>query len=166
MSSTTISADPKPKPAYRCHPPATWNNARRLYITGEANIPQISELTKIPEATLYTRMTDEKWGDKRRAYLAQLEALPITPPTQQQATSQPEPDDHRARRLLRVREQLDRVDSMLATETDPRRMRDLAAVASDLEEQERRLSNRSLPPTLKAPARQRSRAAAPGPLDA
>ena len=67
---------------------------------------------------------------------------------------------------MRVRAQLDKVDRMIAEERDPVKLDRLASTSARLEEQERRLSNRSLPPTLKAPARQRSRPAAPGPLDA
>lgn len=54
------------------------------------------------------------------------------------------------RRLERVRRQLDRVDAMLAEETDPARIDKLCAASSKLEEQERRLSDRSLPPVRRA----------------
>lgn len=53
-------------------------------------------------------------------------------------------------RLLRVRKQLEKIDRMLEEELDPAKIDRLASAASRLEEQERRLSNRSLPPTLKA----------------
>lgn len=98
---------------------------------------------------------------------AKKAAVYSEPPTgNATAAQQPLNDDsHRGMRLMRVRAQLDRVDAMLATETDTRKLRDLATVAKELEEQERRLSNRSLPPTLKAPARQRSRPSSPSPID-
>ena len=67
-------------------------------------------------------------------------------------------EPHPSLRLSRVREQLDRIDGMLRTETDPVKLDRLAAASSRLEEQERRLSQRSLPATLRAePVRTRPR---------
>ncbi len=57
---------------------------------------------------------------------------------------------HRKARLLRVRKQQERVDEMLLAEDDPAKLDRLASAAIRLNEQERQLSNRSLPPTLKA----------------
>lgn len=59
-------------------------------------------------------------------------------------------DTYRTKRLARVRKQLDLIDGMLETETDPTKLDRLASAQSRLSEQERQLSNRSLPPTLKA----------------
>jgi hypothetical protein len=59
-------------------------------------------------------------------------------------------DQFTAKRLERVRLQLERVDAMLAEETDPARIDKLCAASSKLEEQERRLSDRSLPPVRRA----------------
>jgi hypothetical protein len=56
-------------------------------------------------------------------------------------------------RLARVRTQLDGIDRAIDAELgrgeklDPQKLDRLAAASSRLEEQERRLSNRSLPPT-------------------
>jgi hypothetical protein len=56
-------------------------------------------------------------------------------------------------RLARVRAQLDRLDALISEqldagkELDPQAIDRLAAASSKFEEQERRLSNRSLPPT-------------------
>ena len=63
-------------------------------------------------------------------------------------------EKHRKLRLLRVRKQQERVDAMLLVETDPAKLDRLASAAMRLNEQERQLSNRSLPPVIKAsPAR-------------
>jgi len=65
----------------------------------------------------------------------------------------PEPKPDRtfsALRLARVRKQLKRIDEMLLTEDDPAKLDRLAAASSKLEEQERRLSDRSLPAVRKA----------------
>jgi hypothetical protein len=59
-------------------------------------------------------------------------------------------EKHRKLRLLRVRKQQERVDKMLLEEMDAGKLDRLASAAIRLNEQERQLSNRSLPPTLKA----------------
>jgi len=59
-------------------------------------------------------------------------------------------EKHRKLRLLRVRKQQERIDTMLLAESDPAKLDRLASAAIRLNEQERQLSNRSLPPTLKA----------------
>jgi hypothetical protein len=53
-------------------------------------------------------------------------------------------------RLVRVRKQLERIDGLIEVESDPAKLDRLASCAIRLNEQERQLSNRSLPPTLKA----------------
>lgn len=52
---------------------------------------------------------------------------------------------HEKRRLLRVREQLDRLDQMMMTENDPQRLDRIASAQSKLAEQERILDGRPLP---------------------
>jgi hypothetical protein len=66
-------------------------------------------------------------------------------------------DPYVAARLMRVREQLNRFDSMMAKETDPQRLDRLASAQSRLSEQERILAGRPLPgskrPLAEAPRR-------------
>lgn len=59
-------------------------------------------------------------------------------------------EKRRKLRLLRIRKQQDRIDEMLLSEDDAGKLDRLASAAIRLNEQERQLSNRSLPPTLKA----------------
>ena len=65
----------------------------------------------------------------------------------------PAVDAFMSARLARVRAQLDRLDALISEqldagkELDPQAIDRLAAASSKFEEQERRLSNRSLPPT-------------------
>lgn len=60
------------------------------------------------------------------------------------------PDEkYRILRLSRVRRQLDKIDDMIADEDDPQRLDRLASAQMRLSEQERQLSGRSLPPTLR-----------------
>jgi hypothetical protein len=65
-----------------------------------------------------------------------------------------EADEFRRMRLARVRAQLNAIDKAIAGELagdcDPAKLDRLASAAIRLNEQERQLSNRSLPPTLKA----------------
>ncbi len=73
---------------------------------------------------------------------------PVEPATEPQ-----EADEFRRTRLSRVRAQLNAVDkaiaSELASDCDASKLDRLASAAMRLNEQERQLSNRSLPPTLK-----------------
>jgi hypothetical protein len=73
-----------------------------------------------------------------------------------EATAQDQ-DIYRTKRLGRVRKQLDLVDGMIEAEQDPAKLDRLASAQSRLSEQERQLSNRSLPPTLKAGPAPRSK---------
>jgi hypothetical protein len=73
------------------------------------------------------------------------------------ATPELEPNEaelFRRMRLSRVRAQLNAIDGLIAKEMkencDPAKLDRLASAAIRLNEQERQLSNRSLPPTLKA----------------
>jgi len=86
-------------------------------------------------------------------------------PTQKPSPMEPDepelptepPAGHRERRLARVRRQLDRLDAMLLREKDAAKLDRLAAASAKLEEQERRLSDRSLPAVVKAEPQRRGR---------
>jgi hypothetical protein len=88
-----------------------------------------------------------------------------------QATAEDQ-DIFRNRRLIRVRKQLDLIDQLIEDEMakdepDAGKLDRMANSALRLNEQERQLSNRSLPPTLKAgtvkPARRSTNSEAPEP---
>lgn len=77
-------------------------------------------------------------------------------------------DEFRRMRLARVRAQLNTLDKLIADEMakdapDPAKLDRLASAAIRLNEQERQLSNRSLPPTLKAGTVKPSKRAASAP---
>lgn len=59
------------------------------------------------------------------------------------------PDSYTGDRLSRVRSQLDRLDVMMQTETDPQRLDRLASAQAKLAEQERQLAGRPLPGSLR-----------------
>ncbi len=61
-------------------------------------------------------------------------------------------DKHQKLTLSRVRRQLERCFEMMAREGDPGKIDRLASAIARLNELDRQLSNRSLPPTLKANA--------------
>ncbi len=67
------------------------------------------------------------------------------------------PDGFHARKLMRVRAQWNSLDRMIAAETEPAKLDRLIAALARIEEIERRLSSRSLPPTLRAPPERRGR---------
>ncbi len=58
-------------------------------------------------------------------------------------------DEYLARRLERVRKQLDRLDEMILEEEDPQKLDRLVSASSRLEEQERKLSGRFAPGSTK-----------------
>ena len=62
--------------------------------------------------------------------------------------------DYIESRLRRVRLQLDKVDAMLLEERDPQKLDRLASASARLSEQERQLSNRPMPGSLKPSAKQ------------
>jgi len=72
------------------------------------------------------------------------------------AEKQKQAEMFQEKRLVRVRKQLETIDGLIEAEMlgggDAAKLDRYASAASRLEEQERRLSNRSLPPTLKASA--------------
>lgn len=59
-------------------------------------------------------------------------------------------EDFRRLRLARVRKQLLEIDRMMTEEIDPAKLDRLASASIRLNEQERQLSNRSLPATIKS----------------
>ncbi len=61
-------------------------------------------------------------------------------------------DKYQAKTLSRVRRQLEKCFEMMAKEEDPGKIDRLASAIARLNELDRQLSNRSLPPTLKANA--------------
>ena len=61
-------------------------------------------------------------------------------------------NDFQSRRLVRVRAQLDRIDYMLITARDSKRIKELTDASTRLSEQERILAGRPLPGTKRPPA--------------
>ena len=72
-------------------------------------------------------------------------------------------DKYQARRLARVREQLDRVDKMLLTETDPQKLDRLACASMRLSDQEFALAGRAKPANAKVQPANRRPAQRPPP---
>lgn len=64
----------------------------------------------------------------------------------------PDLPEYQKKRLMRVREQLDRIDDLLLSEDDPAKLDRLAAASMRLAEQERILAGRPLPGSLKPQA--------------
>lgn len=100
-----------------------------------------------------------RWERAREAKLAA--ELAADAPEEPQANSKLLTDKFTADRLRRVRKQLEKVDRMIDTETDPQKLDRLASAAARLNEQERQLSNRSMPPVIRA-NQERKRTPKPG----
>ena len=109
-----------------------------------------SELGKLGAATRKANFAAQQARlallDTALARIADLDPSPIL--RQAIAEAPPPCDAFTLSRLARVRSHLERIDDLLSKETDPQSLDRLAAAASKLEEQERRLSGRSLPVNL------------------
>lgn len=92
----------------------------------------------------------------RRLRAAQADQRANTPPLTPQIA-----DAFLAERLVRVRKQLDKLDSLIEEERDPNRLDRLASAQSRLSEQKRIMSGRPLPGSRR-PARERTRPAPMG----
>ena len=87
---------------------------------------------------------------------------PIPPPPEPPAIpaiipppiAEPQRDEFQARRLKRVREQLDRVDDLMISEDDPKRLKELADASARLSDQEFKLAGRPSPGSRR-PAQER-----------
>lgn len=108
---------------------------------------------------LFTAETAREFAAKaheaRRRKTAEREAMrsigeQAPQPFPQKTPQNPAPDGFVRVRLERVRKHLDKIDRMMEAETDPAKIDRLAAASSKFEEQERRLSDRSLPPVRRA----------------
>lgn len=62
-------------------------------------------------------------------------------------------DSFQAERLVVARAEIVRLDGLIADEENPKRLRDLYSALDSASERERRLSGRSLPPTIRAPSK-------------
>ena len=69
--------------------------------------------------------------------------------------------EYRARRVARVRRQLDRIDEMMMLEQDPQKLDRLASAQARLSEQERVLSGTPLPGSLRPAAERAPRSSGP-----
>lgn len=114
----------------------------RAGIDGQPPLPYrrltVPKILITPEtAREYSRKAAEARRAKKAALASAAAPLP------------PEPPDYTARRLVRVRKQLARLDSMIEQETDPVRLDRLASAQSRLAIQEQNLAGRPLPGSLR-----------------
>lgn len=102
-------------------------------------------MARTPKGARFTSENARFWSIRGLAARRAIAATP--PPAPEPSAEQPQPqaDMFSQKRLVRVRSQLTRIDNLLASESDPAKIDRLAAASSKLEEQERRLSDRSLP---------------------
>lgn len=91
---------------------------------------------------------------KRSEYERQRDAMPTPQALARNATL----DDFNASRLVRVREQLEKLDAMIEKETDAQKLDRLASAQSRLSEQERILDGRPLPGSRRPSSERASRA--------
>lgn len=117
---------------------------------------------------LFTRENAREMQARSAAAQAAKRLANATPEKKSQIT-----DEFRAKRLARVRKQIEMLDAIIDEELkkgekcDPSKIDRLASAAARLNELERQHSNRSLPPVLKAeqPKKSRQRTELPEPED-
>jgi len=95
----------------------------------------------------------------RKGAEASVKSRKLNPPKRPPKPQPTETDPFTARRLARVRQQLERVDKMLLTETDPAKLDRLAAASMRLSDQEFALANRPKPGQLRPTAQSKPRRA-------
>lgn len=98
-----------------------------------------------------------------RSNLAQAARLQQLRDAVETATLSPQAD-YTTKRLARVRLQLDRLDNMLLTERDPQRLDRIASAQARISEQERILSGRPMPGSLRPRSERQSKRVAAEPL--
>jgi hypothetical protein len=87
--------------------------------------------------------------EARRQRKMEREAAPEVPQTSPQ--SDDDNDEFVTARLVRVRKQLNRLDNLMETETDPQKLDRLASAQARLAEQERLMAGRPLPGSCRPP---------------
>jgi hypothetical protein len=104
---------------------------------------------------------------RRERAEARENALNLAPRVSQTSSHQYDNDEFIAKRLARVRKQLDRLDGMIEKETDPMKLDRLASAQARLAEQERILAGRPMPGSFrpkKTPERASWHRAGPTPI--
>lgn len=104
----------------------------------------------------FTRENAREFAARGNAKKAELAAARLAIPPEPPRAAEPEPaprdDEFSARKLARVREQIERLDAMLLEATEPQAVDRLASALSRLYEIERLLAGRPLPGSLKPPS--------------
>ena len=113
-----------------------------------------------PWLTPFTKETAALARAKRTEYQRKLSAMPTPQELARNATL----GDWNALRLVRVREQLLKLDAMIEKETDAQKLDRLASASAKLSEQERVLDGRPLPGSRRPPTDKAQRAGSWGDL--
>ena len=137
------------------HPLETWLKCRRDYVEGKGFLPDMARKYGIPVGTVQTRAKREKWSTARAEFIAGKLKMPDLelPP----APTTPPPDaNNLTRKLARLELQIERIDGMLESETNPDALNKLATAKTRLSEQWRIFSGIPLPGSQR-PARERTK---------
>lgn len=148
------------KTTKRTQIPANRLLLRREYIRGLGSIAVLCAKHGISTNTASEWATNEKWSALRAKWLERQE--------QEDLVTQPAPEqppllngDFQKTRIPRVREQIQQLDSLFETESDPQKLDRLASALARLYEIERLASGRPLPGSMRpspAPTRRQSQA--------
>ena len=123
--------------------PTEIRRGKHLFTSEIAKAYRVKSLASYRRNRILEKQRAER--EAQAAFIPPPPSLSPVPPSQQ-PTPQPKPlDDFCEKRIARVRKQLERIDAMIAQETDPQRLDRLASAQSRVSEQERILSGRPLP---------------------
>ncbi len=146
-SSRNLAVAEVPKSFYAnpmMHPLETWLKCRRDYIEGKGFLPAVARVYGIPVATVQTRAKRERWSIARADFMERKHKLPDLELPAAPQTPLPE-TDNRAQKCNRLELQLERIDGMIDSATDPDALNKLASAKTRLLEQWRILSGIPLP---------------------
>jgi hypothetical protein len=128
------------KPSLKQHTIEKWIGAKRHYVQGKAHLPEVASKYGIALGTLKERCCKEKWRTLRAQYVerATEAILPPVPAPQQPA---PQPDNSPVSgEVATLKEQIKRIDRMIADCACVADLDKLASAKSKLLEQWRVLS--------------------------
>ena len=141
------------KPSPKQHTIETWIGAKRHYVQGKAHLPEIASKYGIALGTLKERCCKEKWRTLRAQYVERATEA-ILPPVPVPQRLVPLPDNSPvSAEVATLKEQIERIDGMIAHSACVADLDKLASAKSKLLEQWRVLSG--IPkPGSRRPARE------------
>jgi hypothetical protein len=132
-------------------PHETWRKCREDYITGQGSFAKLAAKHGLNLGTVEKCAKREGWKDLRSEFEARQrdKLLPPAPPAPPAPIGPPTPENELEKQLQQLVAHRDRLDAMIAAETDPVKLDRLSSARSRVFEQWRILANVPLPGSRK-----------------